>query len=142
MKKTFLALLIVGAIAFAGVGIASAQEDPAIVKVPFQFIAGEHLLPAGTYRISADQFDRTLLTISRLDGKGEAVFAETDWTGDVSLPGRKVDVQFKNIDGHYFLALVAMPGASGRSVRLTKASAERTLVRLNLMPAEHGDMAK
>jgi hypothetical protein len=142
MKKTLFALLVVGTVASAAPRPASAQTDPAVVKVPFQFIVGDRLMPAGSYRITSNERDRTLLTISGLDGKVGSVFASTQWSGARADSGAQVNVQFKNIDGHYFLALVAIPGADVRAVPLTKVRAERTLARLNLMPAEHANSAK
>jgi hypothetical protein len=35
-----------------------------------------------------------------------------------------------------------MPGRDTREVLVSKVSAERTLAKLNLMPAEHADVAK
>ncbi len=142
MKKTILALLVIGAVTMVAPRFVAAQSDPAVVKVPFQFIVGDRLMPAGTYRIASDPTDRTLITIEELGGKGASVFAETNWTGNSTEYGAKVNVQFKNVDGHYFLAEVAIPGDNVRAVTLTKADAERALARLNLMPIERGDAAK
>lgn len=141
MKKTFLALVVIGIVAAAGMRPAFAQTDPAVVKVPFQFIAGDRLMPAGTYRIAPDAQDPTLLAISDVNGKGPGAFTSTVWTGSQSK-GTKVQVQFKNVDGHYFLWQVAIPSAGDRAVPINKMGAERVLAHLNLMPAERADVAK
>jgi len=141
MKKMLFALLVVGVVGFAGPRPASAQ-DTTLVKVPFDFIVGEHVLPAGSYRIVPDSQDSTLLLIESTRGKMAAAFAATGWTPNPNPMDPQARVQFKNVDGHMFLSQVALPGTDARQLIVTKTEAERTLARLNLMPAEHADSAK
>jgi len=141
MKKMLFALLVVGVVGFAGPRPASAQ-DSTLVKVPFDFIVGGRVLPAGSYRIVPDSQDTTLLLIESTRGKMAAAFAATGWTPNPNPMDAHAHVEFKNIDGHMFLSQVAMPGSDARQVAVTKAEAERTLARLNLMPAERADTAK
>jgi hypothetical protein len=143
MKKMLVAVLMLGVVTFAGVSIASAQGDAALVKVAFPFIVSGKLLPAGSYRIAVQQGDPTLLMITSTDRTGTAAFTETEWAGAPEVAQRSdVHVSFKAVDGHYFLSQVSMPYQDTRLIRLTKAAAEQVLVKLNLMPAEHADVAK
>jgi hypothetical protein len=142
MKKLIPAVFVVAVLGFAGVRPASAQSDTAIVKVPFDFIVGDRVLPAGSYRIAPDMNDSTLLFVTSTRGTTAAAFAATGWTPNPNRADGQAHVAFKNVDGHMFLWQVAMPGADAREVTVTKTGAERTLARLNLMPAERADSAK
>jgi hypothetical protein len=141
MKKLAIVLLVAGACSFAVVPVARAG-DPALVKVPFQFIVGERVLPAGEYRIEPQTSDATVLMVTNT-AKGQAsAFAVAPSTGLGAAPGTLVHVAFKNFSGQYFLWQITMPGRDTQEVKLTKKQAEQTLVRLNLMPAERADVAK
>jgi hypothetical protein len=142
MRKTLFALLLVGVFGFAGVRPALAQSDAALVKVSFPFIAGQKVLPAGSYRISADARDSSLLLIASTSVATDAAFVATGSTEIADAMGSQVHVAFKNVDGHYFLWKIAMPDGSARQINVTKVEADRTLARLNLMPVERGDSAK
>ncbi len=142
MKNILFALLVVAAATVVAPGSASAQTDPALVKIPFQFIVGSTLLPAGSYRIVADTQDASLLTIVNLQGKPAAMLATTGRAVNPDPMSPQAHVTFKNVDGQYFLASVATPGADMREVSITKTQAEQVLARLNLLPAERADTAK
>lgn len=144
MKKTSLVLLLAGVVSLAGVFSARAQTtDPALVKVPFKFIVGGKLLPAGSYRISAQTPDAAILLVSSVERKGISAIAVTQGLANQSSStGSAVHVAFKNYDGQYFLSMVSMPNEDSREVLLSKASAEVMLAKLNLMPAERADTAK
>ncbi len=139
MKKMLIGVLMAGVVTFAGASLASAQDDPTLVKVPFKFIVAGKLLPAGTYRIAKQAENPSLLMITPADTTGAGAFTETIGAGVTAPDNKPVHVQFKNIDGQYFLSQVAMPGEDVRLVNVTKVEAERALVKLNLMPAEHAD---
>ena len=136
-------VLAAGVCVFAGIASARADGgDPALVKVPFQFIVGDKALPAGDYRIAPQTPDSAVLLVTSTDGKSAAAFAATESVGGEPSQSGPVHVAFKNYDGQYFLWQIAMPNQDVREIRLTRASAERTLVRLNLMPPEHGVAVK
>lgn len=142
MKKSLYALLVVAAVAIAVPRSAAAQTAPALVKVPFQFIVGGAVLPAGSYQIAPDSQASSVLLITSLSGKPLAAFATTTRTENLTLTDAQVHVAFKNIDGQYFLWQVAMPGSYAREIPVTRAQAERTLARLNLVPTGHADVTK
>ncbi len=135
MKKILFALLAVASVAIAVPRSASAQ-DPALVRVPFQFIVNGTLLPAGSYRITSDTQDPSLLVITNLKGKPAASFATVGWEANPQPMDPQVHVAFKNFDGQYFLWRVAMPGSDSREVVINKVQAERMLAKLNIPLAE------
>jgi hypothetical protein len=47
-----------------------------------------------------------------------------------------------SVHGHYFLQWVQMPFGDLHEVKITQAQAERTLTRLNLMPAEPAEVIR
>ncbi len=139
MKKMVFALLIaVGVSGFLGLRSASAQDAPALVRIPFPFIVTGKVLPAGSYRITAQFEDPAVLLIENTNPgvNAAAAFAATERTPNPNPNDPGAQVAFKNIDGHMFLWRVAMPGADANFIALTKAEAERTLAALNLLPAE------
>jgi hypothetical protein len=141
MKKLVFALLVGASAAILAPGSGYAQTAPALVKVPFNFIVGDVLLPAGSYRIAADTQDSSLLVITRTNGKPGA-FAVTGRMEGRASTDAQVHVAFKNVDGRYFLWTVAMPGGDWREIAVTRAQAERTLARLNLLAAEPSNVTK
>jgi hypothetical protein len=96
-----------------------------VIRVPFDFVAGEKRLPAGRYtvqRISSDA--ETALLIRSEDGRSSAVILTN--TGEPQP--RTAELVFRRRGERYFLAEVSMPGAA--SVReLRKSAAERRLER-------------
>ena len=142
MKKTFLSLLAAGIVSASAISPAAAQTVAALVKVPFRFIVGDTVMPAGSYRITPQTDDWSVLMISAVDGQAIAAFASTEATPNPAPRSEDVRVRFDNYYGQYFLRQVAVPGRDARLVVVTKAQAERTLSRLNLMPNQHGDPAR
>ena len=142
MKKFLFALAAVAAVAIAAPRSASAQTAPALVNVPFQFIVGEVVLPAGSYRIASDSQASSVLLIASLKGRPIATFATTIRVDNQAPGDAQVHVAFKNIGGQYFLWQVAMPGSDTREVSFTRAQAERTLAKLDLGPADRANVAK
>ncbi len=139
MRKILFALLMVAIVAFGGLRPASAQSSmSALVNVPFDFIVGGRVLPAGTYEISAAVKDPTLLTVSSTGDKRVSVFAATNWATGLVPNDPNVRVAFKNVHGHMFLWQIAMPGGNGREIVVTRAEAVRTLAKLNLLPTDVG----
>ncbi len=134
MKKILLSLMVVAVVAFGGLRTASAQSQSALVKVPFDFIVGDRVLPSGSYRVAADTQDPTLLRIESTMDRKVATFAAT--LADDGPRAGDVQAAFTNVDGHMFLSRITMPGGEARRIAVNKTEAERTLARLNLMPAE------
>ena len=134
MKKILFSVMVVAVVAFGGLRTASAQSHSALVTVPFDFIVGDRVLPSGSYRVAADVQDPTLLLIENTRDRKVATIAAT--LSDDGPSAGDVQAAFTKIDGHMFLSRITMADGGARRIAVTKADAERTLARLNLMPAE------
>ncbi len=121
--------------------MAQVDETRAIVNVPFRFIAADKLMPAGKYRVSLKTDDASVVFLSSVDTTA-GCFVGTRSSRDRSASGSAPKLAFQNYDGQYFLARVALPGQDTRLVPMTREQAERTLVKLNLRPAEMGNSAR
>jgi hypothetical protein len=107
VKKPLFVVLLVGIAMVAGSRWASAQ-DAVLAHVPFPFLVGDRLLPAGDYRVThpTDSAEHVLQIVSR-DGRSEA-FATYDDTGIDT--GRTAALQFKTVGGDRLLWRVSVPG--------------------------------
>ncbi len=143
MKKMFVSLLAAAIVSIAAIAPAAAQGDngTSIVNVPFRFIVGDKLMPAGSYRVTPQSDDWSVVMISGVHSN-LAVLTPTEAESQPVTGLQKPQFWFNNYYGQYFLAKFAVPGRDARIVKVTKAEAERTLAKLNLMPAERGDPAK
>lgn len=142
MRKTLVALLVAGAPSLAAISPSAAQSsEEALVKVPFPFITADKLMPAGTYLVSGETGDWSVVRIASVDGKMVAIVRAKN-TAVKPVAGIQPRFWFTNYHGHYFLQRLWMPFLDVREVPLTKAEAERTLTRLNLMHQDVGDPAK
>lgn len=96
-----------------------------LIRVPFDFVAGEKQMPAGLYTVSRIRSDaETALLIRSEDGRATAVVLTN--TGEANP--RTSALVFRQHGDRYFLAEVSMPGTA--SVRaLPKTRTERRLER-------------
>ncbi len=132
-----LALAVAAVLLLAGVAPALAQGyDPGIVKVPFKFVVGGRVLPAGTYVITRNSSDGMLLVIQSLKGKTNAVLFPTEPLTPLASQVANIHVEFKPYRGQYFLWKVTMPEQGVREVALTAPEMDRQLAKLNLAPME------
>ena len=96
-----------------------------VIRIPFDFVAGEKQMPAGRYtvrRVSSDA--ESALIIRSEDGRSAAVILTNTGAADP----RTAALVFRQHGDHYFLAEVSVPGtASARE--LPKTGAERRLER-------------
>lgn len=142
MKKILVTLLAAGTLSFAAMAPAAAQGvETGLVKIPFQFIVGDKVMPAGSYWISRQTADWSVVSIEN-QHSGALVFASTSPVPNAEPSSNKVRVLFSVYYGQHFLQQVTLPGRDGRSIGITKTQAEQTLAKLNLMPAESAAHAK
>lgn len=97
MKHTIALAILAMGMGFGFTSHASAQDSAVRVKVPFDFAVGSHVLPQGTYRISADG---NFLGFQNAEKK--ASLYTTTMPGDTSKDGRSVLV-FDHVNDKYFL---------------------------------------
>ena len=127
MKKQISRALL-GLAAALALGVAAnaqAAMDKVVIRVPFDFVAGEKRLPAGRYTVRPVKSDAgTTLLIRSEDGRASALVLTN--AGDPQP--RAAALVFRQHGDRYFLAEVSVPGAA--SVReLPKSGAERRLER-------------
>ncbi len=100
MKKQMLAMAVVlGLIGFAGARPALAQADELTVKVPFSFVAGNTVLPAGQYRMVADVSHPQLVSLCSVTGKARvelftSLVTDAPEKGPIGFDFRKVGRQY------------------------------------------------
>jgi hypothetical protein len=129
MKKLLFGSIVVAVLSLAGLGRAYAQ-DATVVEVPFPFVAGETLLPAGDYRVSPAMPDGSVLAITSMTGAASATVAVNPG-GPAEASGRAAFL-FHAFGKRYFLAEVRTPDAPAYTVGLAPKDVDRVLAKLNL----------
>jgi hypothetical protein len=128
MKKQISVTLFALVTMLALAASASAQTTPRIgINVPFDFVAGGKLLPAGHYTVRRLSFeDEKLLLVRGDDGRSNAIVM-TDTARGSQAP-EAAALTFRQHGDSYFLAAISIPGAADvREVPQTKS--ERRLAR-------------
>jgi hypothetical protein len=98
-------------------------------NVPFEFLVGKKLFPAGTYKIIRNTTQNTVL---QLDGGGKHLVALPILTRLARLPGSfiKTSLVFDVIDNQNFLAEVWMPEVDGYQVSTTSQNHKHAFVEV------------
>jgi len=104
MKKQYVTVLFT-LICVVGLGLrARAQEEGTIItKVPFDFVAGGKVLPAGTYRVSRVNTGSRELEISSYETRAE-VFLIPRVFADVQ--SGRAQLNFEHVGDQYFLSTI------------------------------------
>lgn len=114
MKTTILRLSMIMALALAFAASAQAQSAPNVTTfvVPFKFNVGKQVLPAGTYKVVAqDQSIR----VQKNDGKGN-VIALIQRTLGANQSG-EVKLTFRRNGDQYYLSQIWLPDNLGRELK-------------------------
>jgi hypothetical protein len=122
MKKQISVTLFALVTMLALAASASAQTaQRVVVNVPFDFVAGGKLLPAGHYTVRRLSFeDEKLLLVRSDDGRSNAIVL-TDTARGNQTPDSAA-LTFRQYGESYFLAAVSIPGAADvREVPQTKS---------------------
>ena len=109
MKKQYLAVLLtLVCVLGLGLGARAQEQDTVVTNVPFDFVAGGQILPAGTYRVS--RVDSTSgsreLEISSYETRA-SVFVIPTLFDDVQSD--KAQLNFEHLGGSYFLSAIETP---------------------------------
>lgn len=112
LRVSVLLLTLVGAIATA----AEAQPAASLVAtVPFEFVAGQVLLPAGTYEMTMWGHTPSVATIRSTSGRSVIVLTQNvSGREDLSQP----ELVFERIENQYFLARLVFSGREERKLSL------------------------
>jgi hypothetical protein len=91
-----------------GLGARAQEEDTVVTKVPYDFVAGGKVLPAGTYRVSRvhPRAGSRELEISSYETR-ESVFVIPTVFDDVQT-GRAL-LNFEHLGDKYFLSAIVTP---------------------------------
>ncbi len=136
MRKQLFAWLAVTVLTFAGSTAAYAQAPVTTVLVPFEFIVGDTVLPAGAYVVTSIFSGGATLCVRSRDGKSGAVamvnLADTPgWSTDATI-------SFVKIGGQYFLSTVRTPGMKAQVIRLSRPLAAALATANGTEPVRRG----
>ena len=115
MKVTILRITVIAALALAFV--ASAQAQTALnfktFAEPLSFKVGDKVLPAGEYKITADN---QVIRVQKIDGKGNAVSLTQRLRGaNHNLSDAKLT--FRRYGDQFYLSTVWLPDSPGRELK-------------------------
>ena len=114
MKATILRLTIMMALALAFV--ASAQAQTALnyktFAVPFSFKVGNKVLPAGEYKITAEN---QIIRVQKTDGKANAVTLTQRTRGTNNENNARL--KFRRYGDQYYLSQVWLQDSVGRELK-------------------------
>jgi hypothetical protein len=115
MKATILRFTVIAALALAFV--ASAQAQTALnfktFAVPFSFKVGDKVLPAGEYKITAEN---QIIRVQQINGKENAV-SLTQRTRGVNHNLSDAKLTFRRYGDQYYLSQVWLPDSLGRELK-------------------------
>ena len=114
------------------VSAAQAQETRVKANIPFDFVVGNKVLPAGEYMVVTEGSSNQAVVI-RSDDTKSAVLSLTQACSSIR-PSDKTKLVFHTLAGRYFLSQVWMQGYD-RGRELPKSRAEVQLAK-NHNPAE------
>ena len=116
-------------IALGSPSSARAQETRLVAHVPFAFVVGNSVLPAGDYVVKDESNDNAVLGIASTDGKR---FVNT-----LTIPAAPEnsmelsELVFDKVGSQYYLARVIAPGSEERDIVVRHAATEHE-VAVNL----------
>jgi hypothetical protein len=121
-------IVAVAVMSAAGVSIASAQTR-VVAKVPFDFIVGETVMPAGSYVVQSVEDENGVMSVESADGRSTAMtLAQSAAALEAFTEPHLV---FEKFGGRYFLARVVAGAGDEQEILLTPAKMERELAVIN-----------
>jgi len=102
-------------------------NQPMLVNIPFQFVAGNTTLPAGEYRVQKLDSSAGVLLINCSDPDASAIVVT--FPAQSNEPQTKSKLIFNRYDNHYFLSQVWAEG-SVRGRQLSKSPREKEITRV------------
>ena len=105
MKKQYVTVLF-ALICVLALGLsAQAQDgDSVLVKVPYDFVAGNAVLPAGTYKVSRVTTGGLRELLVKNVDTGAGTFLTP--TAFEDAPGEHVTLNLRSVEGKYFLSQI------------------------------------
>ncbi len=132
-----VALVLVPALVLAWAPTRAAAEtsDRLNVTIPFGFVVGQTLLPAGQYQVKASDTNPSVVWLISPDRQHVANVG-TQWGGSPSR-GSEPKLLFKVYGDTHFLSEVRIPGEDGRMVALTRGEVQTELAHLAELKTVH-----
>ena len=130
MQRRFwtFALALVPALVLGWAPTRAFAAEELKVNVPFQFVVGDSVLPAGPYRVQASDTNPSVIWFFSPNGHHVANVA-TEWGGSL-FRGADANLRFKMYGKTHFLSRILIPGEDGRMVPLPRHEVESELARL------------
>jgi hypothetical protein len=103
MRKQYLRFLV-ALIGVAGLGVAAKGQDldRVVVKIPYEFVVGGNILPAGSYRVGRlAGFNEKELVLSNLDDHASTLIIAAVLE---SKSADKASVSFERVGNQFFLS--------------------------------------
>ena len=99
--KTLLAIAFL--LGFTSV-VKAESQDGVIVNMPFDFVAGATLLPAGTYTMRSSSDDRSSTVVISSREHGTSMFV-LPYVSESAVTDKPL-LSFEQVGGHYFLSTI------------------------------------
>ncbi len=129
MSRSAVRVIVAAAmISAAGVSVASAQTR-VVAKVPFDFVVGETVMPAGSYTVQGVEDETGVVSVESADGRAAAVTLAQPTEPLETFSGPHL--VFEKFGGRYFLARVVADAGNEQAILLTPAKMERELTLIN-----------
>ena len=134
MKKVgvYLSPVVIAAamvIALGSASAAQAQETRLVAHVPFAFIVGSSVMPAGEYVVKDESDNDSVLAIASADGRRFATTLTIPASSDDS--SGQAQLVFDKVGSQYFLARVMPAGSEERDILVKPASEREVAVDLS-----------
>ena len=103
--------------------VCAQSESTKVTNIPFSFIVGEKILPAGEYTLEPNRKDsHNIWLIQRRDGRTSALFSTMSVRFSETQDNAKLI--FHRYGDQYFLSQIWTGGNSGRELRMSRLERE------------------
>jgi hypothetical protein len=133
-KLTVNTMRILAAALFcvAGAGVARAQDDQIVAKVPFDFTVGDTHLQAGKYTVKSTLEDPGVLAIESSDG--HQVVCTLTIPMSWGVPARDPELVFEREDNQYVLSRLIWADGTEREILRKHARSDRDVAVAPAIP--------
>ena len=130
--NTIRILAAAALLSVASAGVARADDEHIVAKVPFDFIVGDAHLPAGKYVVTPVSEDPSIVAIESADGHQVVCSLTIPVSWDV--PVSKPELVFERHDNQYVLARLIAADGTEREILRTHATSEHEAVVAPAIP--------
>ena len=123
-------LMMAAALVALATASSARANDQVVASVPFPFIAGDTLMPAGEYSVTVASDDMSVWAITSVDGRHHVLISTI-----AASPARTQtppELVFDKFANQYFLAKVVVDGSDEREIPLKPAKMEHEIIRVAL----------